>query len=173
MIATAALGSLDTVGARLGIAWRIGAILSATVLDSLVFWVGFRVLSGGKVGWRSLRGGAIAAGIGYEALELVGGFYVRRVLERASTTYGTFTLVIGLLSWIYLIAHVTLLAVEANVVTTRRLWPRALSQDGPPTDADLRALAQLAGTELRRSDEQVEVGFESARRQRARPGRAG
>jgi uncharacterized BrkB/YihY/UPF0761 family membrane protein len=46
---------------------------------------------------------------------------------RASATYGTFALVIGLLSWLYLASTVTLLAAELNVVRSRRLWPRSLA----------------------------------------------
>ena len=63
-----------------------------------------------------LRGGAATAAVAYEALQLVGGLYIRHVLERSSNTYGTFALVIGLISWIYLIAYATLLSAEANVV---------------------------------------------------------
>jgi uncharacterized BrkB/YihY/UPF0761 family membrane protein len=82
--------------------------------------------------------------VAYEGLQLLGGFYVGHVLAGAGRTYGTFATVIGLLSWIYLAAHVTLLAAEANVVATRRLWPRSFTVlfETPPTEADERALAQ-------------------------------
>jgi uncharacterized BrkB/YihY/UPF0761 family membrane protein len=39
-------------------------------------------------------------------------------LKHASNVYGTCGLVIGLLSWIYLSVHITLLAAEGNVVAT-------------------------------------------------------
>jgi uncharacterized BrkB/YihY/UPF0761 family membrane protein len=83
------------------------------------------------------------------------------VLTSASNTYGTFALVIGLLSWIYLSVHTTLLAAEGNVVATRRLWPRSLSvaPDRPPTEADRRALTQQLEGDERRQDEQIEVEF--------------
>ena len=56
--------------------------------------------------------------------------------------YGTFALVIGLLSWIYFAARITLLAAEANVVASRRLWPRSFSLvlEQPAIDADRNAL---------------------------------
>jgi hypothetical protein len=44
----------------------------------------------------------------------------------------------GLLVWIALLARVTLLANEVNVVRNKRLWPRALIP-GRPTAADQRA----------------------------------
>jgi uncharacterized BrkB/YihY/UPF0761 family membrane protein len=93
----------------------------------------------------------------------VGGFYVGHVLKSASNTYGTFALVIGLLSWIYLSVQVTLLTAESNVVATRRLWPRSLSiaPDQPPTEADRRALTQRVEGDERSRDEQIDVEFAS------------
>ena len=108
-----------------------------------------------------LRGGAIGAGVLYEALQTLGGYYVGHVLRNASNAYGTFALVIGLLSLIYLGAHITLLAAEANVVATRRLWPRSFSImiEQPSTRADKRALTQRGKVEERRQDETVSVDF--------------
>jgi uncharacterized BrkB/YihY/UPF0761 family membrane protein len=94
-------------------------------------------------------------------LQALGGLYVSHVLKNASNVYGTFALVIGLPSFIYLAAHITLLAAEANVVAAHRLWPRSLSLAGeqPSTGADRRALTQRAVVEERREDERVTVGF--------------
>jgi len=33
--------------------------------------------------------------------------------------------VLGLLTWLYLVGQITLLAAEINVVRARRLWPRS------------------------------------------------
>ena len=133
----------------------------STLLNIGLFWVGLRLLTAKDVSWHALRGGAIAAGIAYEVLQAVGGFSVGHVLTSASNTYGTFALVIGLLSWIYLSVHATLLAAEGNVVATRRLWPRTLSiaPDLPPTEGDRRAETQQLEGEERRRDEQIEVEF--------------
>jgi uncharacterized BrkB/YihY/UPF0761 family membrane protein len=119
------------------------------------------VLTAREVSWRQLRGGAFAAGILYELLQTLGGYYVGHTLKHASNVYGTFGLVIGLVSWIYLSAHITLLAAEANVVATRRLWPRSFSLmiEQPATQADKRALTQRGKVEERRQDETVSVDF--------------
>ena len=87
-------------------------------------------------------------------------------MKGASSTYGTFALVIGLLSWIYLSAHVTLLAAEANAVATRHLWPRSFSLviEQPSTAADRTALTQRTKVEERRQDETVEVEFDRTQR---------
>jgi hypothetical protein len=56
---------------------------------------------------------------------------------------------------------VTLYAAEANVVVTRRLWPRSIVQP-PLTDADRRVLSDIAQQEERRPEESVDVGFEAS-----------
>jgi len=162
VIATTGLGALGTVGASFGVGWKIGSVLLSVALNFVLFWVGFHLLTTANVGWRAHRGGAVFAAVAYEGLQLLGGYYVGHVLKSASNTYGTFGVVIGLLSWIYLAVHVTLLAAEGNVVATRRLWPRSLSIGGerPATDADKRGLEQRAKVEERRKDEEVDAEFE-------------
>jgi YihY family inner membrane protein len=163
-LAATILASLATVGARFGLTWKIGSLSLSTALTIGLFWLGFRLLTAREVSWRQLRGGAIAAGVLYELLQTLGGYYVGHTLKNASNVYGTFGLVIGLLSWIYLSAHITLLAAEANVVATRRLWPRSFSLmiEQPATQADKRALIQRGKVEERRQDETVSVDFPAA-----------
>ena len=75
---------------------------------------------------------------------------------------------LGLIAWIYLLALVTVLATEINVVAARRLWPRALLT--PFTDrvrltpADERAYTGYAGSEQHKGFEVIDVGFEAGRR---------
>ena len=160
-MASTVLGSLATVGPGFAFIWKCGAVALAMLLNIGLFWVGFRVLTARDVSWRQLRAGALAAGVLYELLQVLGGYYVGHTLAHASNVYGTFGLVIGLLSWIYLAAHITLLAAEANVVATRRLWPRSFSVviEQPATSADKRALTQRGKVEERREDETVNVDF--------------
>lgn len=166
LLATTILGSLATVGANLGRPWQAGSIALSAALNIGLFWVGFRVLTAREVSWRQLRGGAIGAGVLYQLLQTLGGYYVGHTLKQASNVYGTFGLVIGLLSWIYLASHITLLAAEANVVASRNLWPRSFSLiiEQPPTSADKRALRQRGKVEERRQDETVRVDFPATHR---------
>ena len=62
-------------------------------------------------------------------------------VKGASQTYGTFALVIGLLSWIYLAAHITLLAAEAWEAATTELGIAA-----PPSSR--RANVVIRGLDL-------------------------
>ena len=153
------LAAVGTVGARYGIGWKIASIGLSTLLDFGLFWLAFRVLTARDVSWSNLRGGAAAAAVGYEALQLLGGYYVGHVLKNANNVYGTFALVIGLLSFIYLAVHITLLAAEGNIVATRRLWPRSFSVvfEQPATLADRAALTQRGKVEERRQDQQIDI----------------
>jgi membrane protein len=163
ILVSSVLSGLGTYGARYGLAWKLGSLALSLVLNMLLFWVAFRSLTTRDVPWGSLRGGAIAAAISYLLLESLGGYYIGHVVKSASDTYGTFALVIGLLTWIYLASHILLLTAEGNVVATHRLYPRSLLADGDPTDADRRALTARATVEERRQDERIEVGFGSKR----------
>jgi membrane protein len=163
-IATTILAGLSTAGAELGLLRKIGSLALSTALNMCIFWVGFRVLTAREVSLRQLRDGAVAAGVLYTILQSLGGYYVGHVLQRATNTYGTFALVIGLLSWIYLATLITLLAAEVNVVTARGLWPRSFSAviEQRPTRADKRALTQRGKVEERRQDQTVLVDFAEA-----------
>ena len=129
------------------------------VVVALLFLVGFRVLTVRNVSLRTLLPGAVLAALAWALLQWLGGWYVARQLSRASATYGTFALVIGLLSWLYLASTVTLFAAEVNVVLARRLWPRSLAPP-PLGDPDERALEGLAKQEERLPDQRVEVSFD-------------
>jgi YihY family inner membrane protein len=146
-----------TAAAGTAVARLLGVGVSLAV-DTLLFLLAFRVLTVRDVAVRELLPGAVLASLGWLVLQQLGGWYVDSQLKRASDTYGTFALVIGLLSWLYLAATVTLYAAEVNVVRSRRLWPRSLIQP-PLAGADERVLEALAKQEERRPEETVEVVF--------------
>jgi uncharacterized BrkB/YihY/UPF0761 family membrane protein len=118
----------------------------------------FRVLTPGRIPTRQLVTGAIVGGVAWQALLAAGGYLVGHNLKHASEVYGFFAVVLGLLSWLYLGAQLTLYAVEVNVVRARRLWPRSLLQP-PLTQPDQRVLVDLAKQEERRPEQAVEVTF--------------
>jgi len=127
--------------------------------------VAFRVLTQRDLGWGTVFPGAVVAGVASAAFQAVGGVIVAHNLKGASQTYGTFAVVIGLLSWLYLQAQVVLLAAEVNVVRVRRLWPRSLDPDDL-TEADRRALAQHAEVEDRVPDEDVRTAVPGEQHER-------
>src|SRR5579871_1344329 len=133
LLVTSAASTVATAGGSHSFTLRAGAVVFACVLGFLVFWLAFRLLTPSTISWRSLRGGAVAASVGYEALQVLGSYYVTHTLKHSTNVYGTFAVVIGLLSWIYLTATVVLFAAEGNVVATRELWPQPLRGSTPST----------------------------------------
>lgn len=162
LIVSTVISAATGFGGSHDVGLKIGGVALSLLANFVLFIVAFRILTAAEVSWRSVWPGAAAGAALWTLLQALGGVYVREVLAKSSNAYGTFALVIGLLSWVYLTAHVVLLCAEANVVATRRLWPRSLSpaDDRRPTEADERALRQRADIEDRRRGEQIEVEFD-------------
>jgi YihY family inner membrane protein len=158
IVITTVLSGLGAGGSGSFLPLRVIGLVAAAVVNVGVFLLAFRVLTVRDVPLRDLLPGAVVAGVGWLLLQAVGGYYVTHQLKGASQTYGMFAVVIGLLSWMYLLAQLTLIAAEINVVRVNRLWPRGLANS--MTSADKRAFTSYAEVEERRPDVDVQVGFE-------------
>ena len=117
-----AAGGADFVGAG----GKVLGLVIATVLNLFVFGAVFRLLTADTVESRALIPGVVVATVGWEFLQVIGGWYISHEVKNASAVYGTFALVIGLLAWIHLGATFVVLGAETNVVRTRKLWPRSM-----------------------------------------------
>jgi membrane protein len=149
VLATTALSGFGTWGGRvLGVGGSIVAIALSLVVNIGLFWLGLRLATASQIRTRDLRNGAILAAIVWQVLQTLGVYFVTHSLRHASSLYGTFGLVLGLLAWLYLQAQLTLYAVEADVVRARRLWPRSLFPP-PLTEEDHEAYAQYRAADLR------------------------
>ncbi len=136
-----------------------GGVVVALAANLLLFFTAFRLLTTREVPTRELLPGVVVAAVLWQILQHVGAYYVAHVVRHAKETSGLFAFVLGLLSWLYLGAQVTLFAMEVNVVRARRLWPRSFFSQ-PLLEADKRALTSLAEVEERMEEENVEVSFE-------------
>jgi membrane protein len=126
-VASTVVSGLAAGGADfLGAGGKVGGLVIATVLNLFVFGAVFRLLTTDTVETRALIPGVVVATIGWEVLQVLGGWYISHEVKNASAVYGTFALVIGLLAWIHLGATFVVLGAETNVVRTRKLWPRPL-----------------------------------------------
>jgi membrane protein len=126
-VASTVVSGLAAGGADLfGAGGKVAGLVIATVLNLFVFGAVFRLLTTATVETRALIPGVIVATIGWEILQVVGGWYISHEVKNASAVYGTFALVIGLLAWIHLGAMFVVLGAETNVVRTRKLWPRPM-----------------------------------------------
>jgi membrane protein len=157
MIATTAVAGLAIGGAIGPGAQRGAAVIAALVSNGVIFLTVFALLTPETRGIRDLLPGVALAAVGALALQSLGGWYVDHTITDASAIYGTFALVIGLLSWFFLIAHLLLIAAELNVVLRWRLWPRSLTGELEP--ADRRALQRTAESARMDRRQEIEVGF--------------
>ena len=156
LLASTVLAGLVTIGHH-G-AWAVvGAVVVSLVVNMGLFVVAFRLLTPKQIPWRDMVPGAIVGAAGWTVLQYLGGVLVEHSLRNTSKEYGTFALVLGLISFLYLAAQVTLYASELNVV---RLWPRGMVQP-PLTAADKEVLSSIALEGKRRPEQYVSTGFQA------------
>jgi YihY family inner membrane protein len=158
-----AVTGAGSFGFALGAGLRVLGAVLAVVLDTMLFTLLFKRLTVRRVGWRECLPGAAFAAVCWYGLQLAGTALVAHELKGASSTYGTFATVIGLLAFFHLEAQLTLYAAEINAVRIDRLWPRGLKSlvNTPTTEADHRAYASYAERDRFASpeEERVEVTF--------------
>lgn len=145
LLVVSAATSLLASFAGLPVVGRVLLFVPTAALHIGLLLVAYLLLPSRRLPVRSLLPGAIVGGAGFFLLAELGGFYLRHVVRNASDTYGIFAVVIGLLTWMLLQAHVTLLGAELNTVLERRLLPRRLARSLPEREGDRRAMATIGG----------------------------
>ena len=138
LIVSATLSGFGGGTGAVGAGFRIGAIAVAFAVNVGVFSVVFR-LATVEVAWKDLWLGAFLTAVGWEALLTLGGYLIAHDVKNMSAVYGTFALVLGLMSWLYLQAEITLYAVEIDVVRVHHRWPRSMMKPTPVEVPDREA----------------------------------
>ena len=116
-------GSLTITGVVLRAmpGWAAGSTaVAATAIAVVVFWWTFRLLGAVDVGWRPLLPGALAAGIGFQALTLAAALIVPHLVASSSALYGTIGAVFAILTWLLLLGRLLVLSCVLNVVLYER-----------------------------------------------------
>jgi YihY family inner membrane protein len=156
VIVTTLLASLNTYWHKAFVFVVLAEVVAAAF--NVGMYVGtFRVLTPKGVPTGRLVPGAVAGGILYTVLQVLGTYLVHHYLH-SDSVYGVFATVLGLIAWIYLATEVTVYCAEINVVLARRLWPRAMVQP-PLTEADRASMAVQALQNQRRPEQHIEVTF--------------
>ena len=138
----------------LGSAVAIPLEVASVMLYIGVFVLAYRTLTSVDLSSREVFPGAVLAGVAWWALVTLGVRFAGE-LEGSTDTYGGVATVIGLLTWIYVQAQITIIGAEVNAVYQGRLWPRSL---GPGlTEADVRAFRRHADTERFREEITIDV----------------
>ena len=145
-------GFISTATFLPGFALKAASTAVTLVCNIGLFWLAFRLATASAVTWRDLRLGALAGGVVWQILQLVGGYYITHEVVHSRSLYGqTIGVVLGLIGWMFLQAEATLYVAEANVVWVRRLWPRSLAAP-PQTKEDVRAYELYAQAQDRKGE---------------------
>ncbi|MGB0115125.1 MAG: YihY/virulence factor BrkB family protein [Ilumatobacteraceae bacterium] len=123
-IGAAQIGSLAIATiveeADLPIGGRILLVAATVAINIATLAAMFRYLASASPTWRDVWPGAIAAGVIYTLLQHFGTAIVLRITEGAGETYGQFALVLGLVTWLSLLAITALMSAEFNAALVRR-----------------------------------------------------
>ena len=114
------------------------------VAASSALWLALQyLLLGGRLPWRRLLPGAVACGVGQQAVTAVSTLWIPRVVEQNAIRYGAIGVSFALLSWLVLISFVLVAAAAVSVELGH----------GPPvpardiTHGPMALMARLLGTE--------------------------
>ncbi|HEX5615246.1 MAG TPA: YihY/virulence factor BrkB family protein [Acidimicrobiia bacterium] len=135
---TSAIAGL-TLGKSLGPVMAVATTLASIALSTLVMAALYFLLCSRRLTLRELAPGSVFAGVAVYLLTLLGGVYVQRVVAEASSLYGSFAAIVGLLAWITLLVQAFVYGNLINVVRVEQLWPRTLTGRNLG-DADVRAV---------------------------------
>jgi len=169
LVLLGALTIVSTVASGLagggsGLFGPLAGIALSLCVNLLLFAAVFFLLGARRPSPSQLAPGAVLAAVCWSALQLVGGYFVSHEVRNATSAYGTFALVLGLLVWVNLGAMLTVLSAELNVVCARRLWPRSLF--GVDRAEDERVMRALVEAEARDERQRISVDFNRRRRPR-------
>ena len=157
VIISTALAGLVTFGGH-ALWLQVLAVIVGIVINVALFLLGFRILTPNSIATKTLLIGAATAALSWNLLQYLGTWLVGHELRHASQLYGYFGSILGLVSFLFIAAQITLIAAEVNVVKARRLYPRSLTP--PFTPADEAVLTALARQSQRFVAESVNVTFE-------------
>ena len=140
---------------------QVGAVVSVTLslaVDATVMALVFLLATSRRTRLAEVLLGVMLCTGGLLVLQAVGAAYVQATIQRATATYGLFAAVIGLLSWLWLVAQLVVVCAEVNAVRVGRLWPRSLG--GPLTTADQRVLERAAAMAKSDPRQRIAVTFD-------------
>jgi membrane protein len=92
------------------------AIVVALLVDVALWLWSLRVLPNRNVGWKALLPGAVVGAVGLEALKVVGGLWVPRLVASSSALYGAIGVVFAVLAWLLFFGRLVVYVACVNVV---------------------------------------------------------
>jgi hypothetical protein len=139
------------------------------VINIAVIIFAFRFAAARRLSIRDVVPGALASAVVWQLLQSFGVIYVRHVLKHSSASNAVFTIVLGLLAYLYIASSAVLLCTEINVVRVNRLSPRALltpfTDNVELTAGDRRAYSRQAKAQRIKGFQRIHVDFTRRKRE--------
>ena len=163
-VVTSVASHLDIFGPHFdrGLGWLFAIV--SVVINASVLALMMRLAPTHRQGFLASLPGAFFVAVLWQALQTIGGAYVRHVIDHVGSMNGVFAIVLGLMALLYLAAVIAVLGLEVNVVLKQRLFPRALltpfTDAVSLTEADRRAYVAYAKAQRHKGFEKVEVSFD-------------
>ena len=134
-------------------------LAAAILILFAMVWLGATLLLPRRPRLRSTWPMALGGAVAITALLAFGALLLPALVMRAGPIYGAFAAIVGLFSFISLIAQALVWTAEVASVRHHRLWPRSLDAANP-IEADAKALRMLAREQERIPSQRVtsEVG---------------
>ena len=163
LLGTTVLSALGGGAGAFGLGVKVVALMASVAVNAGVFILAFLISTARNLTVRQVVLGAVAAAVGWQALQSFGAVYIGHVVKSASATNAVFALVLGMLAFLYIAATLVVLCAEINVVRVERLYPRALltpfTDNVDLTDGDRSTYAAKAEAERAKVFEKVDVTF--------------
>lgn len=143
-------GATFLIGLLPGWLAPLGTVFGLAVNFCLWIWTS-KLIPNRDVGWRALVPGAVLGAVGLEALKVVGGFYVPRLVADSSALYGSIGVIFAVLAWLYLMARLAMYSAVLDVVLyersegTRRVSVEIPALAMPDGNADRLGRVDLKG----------------------------
>ncbi|MEM9516769.1 MAG: YihY/virulence factor BrkB family protein [Actinomycetota bacterium] len=99
---------------------RILLTVGAVAINIAVIALLYRFMTSASPTWRDVAPGAVVAGVAYSVLQHFGATIVNQIADGAGETYGTFALVLGIVTWLGFVAIATIMAAELNAAIVRQ-----------------------------------------------------
>lgn len=162
-LALIVLVGINIVSARLGDGWQTLSPYVGVMLGTVVFVVLFRHGTARPVKIVDVLPGAVIAALGWQALQVFGGFYITRVVARSQDVTGVFAVVLGLIAFLYLAAVLIVVCLEIDAVRVDRLYPRSLLTEFTDNvqllSGDVAAYTRYARMQRLKGFQRIEVSF--------------
>jgi len=118
--------------ASLPLIGELALVASTVVVNVVALLLAYRHLTTRQPSWSVLVPGAVVGGVAFTLIQHFGTLIVTTITKNASDTYGQFALVLGLVTWLGLLAITVLMCGELNAALRRHRDGTLPSTGGTP-----------------------------------------